>query len=363
MLKSLQLRMRPLWVLALLAAAAAAGRKRARDQRADARDKRARTQRTEERDFYRNATTLNPVKTVAAIVLSHNHATTVKRIADALDGEVDAIVVVEDGSTDNSYETWREALRSHGNAKIIRTPDVHEIRAYNRGAQAATADVFCFLQDDDVPSDHGWSRRVVSLMNAFRKQRLAVLSGLATEVCQSEWGEAQVQHPKAMKNPRVTRRIPYLHDGIPFAFATEAWLAPLCVRADVWHDLGGFDESLALPGEPGIGLDIHLSLRAGVLGYAVGVFGALFQRGIGGHGTVSSPEKTKLRLRKRAEIGARIRAVAGCRWPPEMLARARLLNEDLLSRRPGADEARREAEQKCARFRKHPCLGPVSVER
>ena len=92
-------------------------------------------------------------------------------------------------------------------------------------------------------------------------------------------------------------------------------------------------------------------------------FGALFERGVGGHGTVSSKEKTQLRLRKRAEIGARIRAVAGCRWPPEMLERARSLNEELLSRRPGADEARREAEQKCARFRKHPCLGPVSVER
>ena len=344
-------------------AAAAASRKRGRGQRADARDKRAGSQRTEERDFYRNATTLNPVKTIAAVVLSHNHETTVKRIADALDGEVDAIVVVEDGSTDNSYEAWRAALRSHKNAVIIQTPDVHEIRAYNRGAAVANADVLCFLQDDDVPNDHGWSRRVVSLLNAFRDQRLAVLSGLATEVCQSEWGETQVEHPKQMKNLRITRRIPYLHDGVPFAFATEAWLAPLCVRADVWADLGGFDESLALSGEPGIGLDIHLSLRAGVLGYAIGVFGALFQRGVGGHGTVSSPEKTKLRLRKRAEIGARIRAVAGCRWPPEMLERARLLNEELLSRRPGADEARREAEQKCARFRKHPCLGPVSVER
>ena len=347
--------MRALRALALVAAAAAARRSRA---------KRSREERAADaRDFYRNATVLSPVQTVAAIILSHNHESTVRHIAHALDGEVDAIVVVEDGSTDNSYDVWREALRSHENARIIQTPDVHEIRAYNRGAQTAKADVLCFLQDDDVPNDHGWSRRVVSLMNSFRKQRLAVLSGLATEVCQSEWGETQVEHPKAMKNPRVTRRIPYAYDGVPFAFATEAWLAPLCVRADVWADLGGFDESLALSGEPGIGLDIHLSLRAGVLGYAIGVFGALFERGVGGHGTVSSPEKTKLRLRKRAEIGARIRGVAGCRWPPEMLARARSLNEELLSRRPGADEARREAEQKCARFRKHPCLGPVSVER
>merc|ERR1712091_395164 len=170
--------MRTPWALALLVAAATASRKRGRGQRADARDKRAGSQRSEERDFYRNATTLKPVKTVAAVVLSHNHATTVTRIAHALDGEVDAIVVVEDGSTDNSYEAWREALRSHENARIIQTPDVHEIRAYNRGAQTAKADVFCFLQDDDVPSDRGWSRRVLTLMNTFRKQRLAVLSGL-----------------------------------------------------------------------------------------------------------------------------------------------------------------------------------------
>ena len=206
-------RMRALRALALVLAAAAARRSRA---------KRVREERAADaREFYRNATVLGPVQTVAAIVLSHNHEATVPRIAHALDGEVDAIVIVEDGSTDNSYEAWRSALRSHENAKIIRTPDVHEIRAYNRGAAVAHADVYCFLQDDDVPNDQGWGRRVLSLMDSFRKQRLAVLSGLATEVCQSEWGEAQVEHPKAMKNPRVTRRIPYAFRGTPFAFAIQ----------------------------------------------------------------------------------------------------------------------------------------------
>ena len=208
MLESPQ-RMRVLRVLALAAATAARRRtKRVREERA-----------ADARDFYRNATKLSSIKTVAAVVLSHNHEGTVKRIADALREEVDAIVIVEDGSTDNSYEAWRAALRSHKNARIIRTPDVHEIRAYNRGAAVANADVYCFLQDDDVPNDRGWGTRVMSLMDSFRKQRLAVLSGLATEVCQSEWGEVQVEHPKAMKNPRVTRRIPYAYRGVPFACA------------------------------------------------------------------------------------------------------------------------------------------------
>ena len=203
--------MRALRALALVAVAAAARRSRAKH----VREERA----ADAREFYRNATKLSSIKTVAAVVLSHNHEATVTRIADALREEVDFIVIVEDGSTDGSYEAWREALRSHANAKIIRTPDVHEIRAYNRGAAVANADVYCFLQDDDIPNDRGWGTRVMSLLNAFRDQRLAVLSGLATEVCQSEWGEAQVEHPKAMKNPRVTRRIPYAYRGVPFVFA------------------------------------------------------------------------------------------------------------------------------------------------
>ena len=74
-----------------LVAAAAANRRRAKPTN--------RSAPPTNRDFYRNATALSPVKTVAAVVLSHNHESTVTRIADALDGEVDAIVIVEDGST------------------------------------------------------------------------------------------------------------------------------------------------------------------------------------------------------------------------------------------------------------------------
>mmetsp|Transcript_11167 Transcript_11167/g.34462 ORF Transcript_11167/g.34462 Transcript_11167/m.34462 type:complete len:177 (-) Transcript_11167:27-557(-) len=162
-----------------------------------------------------------------------------------------------------------------------------------------------------------------------------------------------------MKNRKVTRKIPYEATlggrRVPFAFATEAWLAPMCVRADAFAELGGFDETLALPGEPGIGLDIHLSLRAGIRGLTVGVHGAEFERGVGGHGTVSDERKTQLRLRKRAEISTRIREVAGCRWPPEMLRRADDLNKAHLVDRAAGAEARHLIDAHCRKFAKHAC--------
>mmetsp|Transcript_10382 Transcript_10382/g.31021 ORF Transcript_10382/g.31021 Transcript_10382/m.31021 type:complete len:350 (+) Transcript_10382:218-1267(+) len=318
------------------------------------------------RDFYRNATELRPppaAASIAAVVLSYNHAANAPRIARLLQREpgVSQLVVVEDGSTDGSKEAWRAALRPSD--VMLESGNVHEIRAYNAGARAATAEVLCFLQDDDLPRAPGWAADVLGAFRAFAPERLALVSGLAGEACQVELGEQQVEHPKAMKNPRVTKPLGFeaeLNGAFrPFQFATEAWLSPLCARSEVFRELGGFDETLAAPGEPGIGLDIHLSLRAGARGYSIGVLGAAFQRGVGGHGTVSDPAKAALRLRKRQEISLRIRAVAGCRWPPEMLKRADDLNRMLLRDRPRGAKTREVVDAQCAKFMKHPCrAGP-----
>lgn len=327
-----------------------------------------------DRAFYRNRTALSSMGEAAkltAIVLSHNHVKNVGAIARLLleEPDVGQIVIAEDGSTDGSLAAWRAALRD-GVDVVVETGDVHEIRAYNVAARRATQKVLCFLQDDDLPDDAGWAWEVVELLEHFRDARLAIVSGLATEVCQVELGEAPVDHPAAMKNSKETHPLPFEatlggFKTVPFMFATEGWLSPLCVRADAWRDVGGFDETLAAPGEPGIGLDIHLSLRAAAAhGFTVGVHGAKFDRGVGGHGTVSDDAKTRLRLKKRAEISQRIRAVAGCRWPPEMLRHARALNARLLTPRKGddvrsaidaGDVGLRETERACRPFLSRPC--------
>mmetsp|Transcript_8231 Transcript_8231/g.28967 ORF Transcript_8231/g.28967 Transcript_8231/m.28967 type:complete len:311 (+) Transcript_8231:195-1127(+) len=289
--------------------------------------------------------------------LGFNHKSNVEPIARHLHNEpgITTVVVAEDGSTDGSLEAWKSVLR--GKDRIMQSNDVHEIRAYNGAAKVAQASILCFLQDDDVPDSPGWAAEVSQLFRDHRFQRLAVISGLAAEVCQVEIGEQDVDHPAAMKNTKKARPIPYeTQSGVPFMFATEAWLAPLCVRKDAWEKIGGFDETLTLPGEPGIGLDIHLSLRAAAeFGWTVGVHGTTFKRGVGGHGSVSDPAKVALRLRKREEISHRIRQVAGCRWPASMLEHAQALNSALLRPRSGHEGTRAAVAGQCAAFLRRPC--------
>lgn len=311
-------------------------------------------------EFYKNTTVLpklvGEANSVAAVVLSYNHVANVERIADALLAEegVGEIIVAEDGSSDGSKDAWTRVLGARGT--VLHTSNLHEIRAYNNAASHARSGVVCFLQDDDIPNSVGWARHVLTLMETFRAQRLAVLSGLAAEVCQVEVGEQQVDHPPSMKNLRVTQKIPYVYRDLPFMFVTEAWLSPMCVRTDVFRELNGFDESLSHAGEPGIGLDIHLSLRAGVRGYIAGVYGATFDRGVGGHGTVSDIAKAEARLRKRQEISHRIRQVAGCRWPPSMLQHVRRLNELFLTKRgDGRDNTLNDIHTRCHPFLNKPC--------
>ena len=169
------------------------------------------------RDFYRNGTSLpslGPRPYVSAIVMSYNHKGNIAKIAELLHAEpgVGEIVVAEDGSTDGSPEAWRAHLAPRD--KLVESADVHEIRAYNGGARAATGAVYCFLQDDDLPDDAGWAQEVLALFEAFRGARLGVVSGLAAEVCQVELGEVQVDHPAAMKNAKVIGAVPGLgRDG------------------------------------------------------------------------------------------------------------------------------------------------------
>jgi hypothetical protein len=261
---------------------------------------------------------------VCVIVQSFNHAGNVKAIADALMGNalIDEVVICEDGSNDGSRELWVEALQGLRHFVIV-SNNLHEVRCYNRAMRMSSAEFFVLLQDDDLPDAlatvdvaaareghaeqqetvgdlpaRNWVRDGLDLMEA--DPTMGVLSGFIGQMWDAEgkgyeFGEQQSDHGGLMKGS--TRRIPFLSKATrrPFMYVECAWIAPLMVRGSVLKRVGGLDVDVFRVGEPGMWQDCLLSYAAWSAGWRVGVYDAMFERGVGGHGSTSSPEKAKMR--------------------------------------------------------------------
>jgi len=234
------------------------------------------------------------------VILSFNHPDNVKPLCRAFGcGQEPAsqelrgmseLVVIEDGGGD-ARELWRAAAAaSQGRTRVIETDNLHEIRAYNTGFNASSSRILVMLQDDDLPPPPSkWLHPGTQLFKLH--PRLALISctdGFTTpEIFQDHYGRAL---------PILTEdsRLP----GTPFMFVVGANSGPVLYRAAAFQQVGGFNLSYSGPGEPGIGFETEISLRLWLRGWQSAIMDCgEFQRGIGGHGTLSSEGKRQLRKR------------------------------------------------------------------
>lgn len=174
--------------------------------------------------------------TTAIIVVTHNHATYVPRlarnlVATAADAEV---VVVDNGSVDGTAEAARAALP---HATVVEAPNHGFGAGCNRGARQTEADTLIFLNPDTAP-EPGWT---VALADVLREPTIGIAS-------------AETPYPGEARSQSRT----LIRD------AATVPAAALAIRRDVFQLLGGFDERLFLYWE-----DTDLCWRARLLGYRV----------------------------------------------------------------------------------------------
>lgn len=240
---------------------------------------------------------------LTAIVQSFNHRGNVGNISASLKASkvVEEIVVCEDGSTDGSIHEWKGALTGPQHF-IVRSNNLHELRSYNRAMRLAGGDIVCLLQDDDLlPESDEWLENAIKLFES--KPNLGLLGGYIGQLWDPdtgkgyEYGEQRSTHGGVRMGN--TEPIQYVDEtvGVPFMYAECVWIAPVFARRSLLEKAGGLDLAIAKRGEPGVWQDCVFSYEAWVNGFTVGVFGANFERGVGGHGSASSPEKIKQRER------------------------------------------------------------------
>ncbi len=166
---------------------------------------------------------------------------------------------------------------------MVRSNDLHEIRAYDRAIHLARGDVVCILQDDDIPPPDGrWVDEALALFDAH--PGLAILGGFQGRF----FGEGKVRFGSDYAYSDAADRIPHVDPktGIPFSFVHGVNIGPIFMKRNLYFELGGFDYGLSAPGEPGIHSDYEICLRAWLRGYHVGLYSAPFERRAGVPGTL-----------------------------------------------------------------------------
>jgi GT2 family glycosyltransferase len=214
-------------------------------------------------------------------------------------------------ATDSTTTTTTAVHYSIPYALLVHSPDVHEIRAYNRLGRAANGPFVAFIQDDDRPTDPNWLARALTLFN--NQPKMSMLGGHAGRLDTSknmevkrQWGARSKGYRGGPTWQNLGEKYGSAAGALPIKFldpkTEEAFMwaykvnsAPLIVRTDDFIRVGLFHPMFSCPGEMGIGFDFEFSIRLWKNGLGVGLYSSGFKDGLGGGGSTRSNPTALLR--------------------------------------------------------------------
>jgi glycosyltransferase involved in cell wall biosynthesis len=225
---------------------------------------------------------------VSLIVQFFNKKPNIKSIITALRlTSAEELIVIDDGSSDGSYEEWMKYL-DRKNDFLLRCNDLFEVRTYERAIGMAKGEFVCLLQDDDIPPyNNTWIEQALSLFEAL--PRLLILGGRGgldfftpdpvepnEESTYKKIGDI-ITRPGLFKK-RIYDTPQYIEpqSGIPFIFVTSVNRAPTLLRRKPFLELGGINQEYA----PFQFDDDEASVRAWLAGYQVGLYPCPFIRNV-----------------------------------------------------------------------------------
>lgn len=200
---------------------------------------------------------------VSVCVLSFNNIDNIDNLYKGLKASgAEEIIVCEDGSIDGSYEKWSELLKDR-NDFIIRSNDIHEIRAYDRALKMARGEFVVMIQDDDqLPENGDWLNEVLTY---FEKYPDMGLFGCF-------WGFYGIIPGEGFKGVEYHKRDQnsFDYENFRFTFVHQVNNGPMVLRRKIYEEVGGFDFDFSKVGESGIEFDHAFSLQCWLNGWKVG---------------------------------------------------------------------------------------------
>ena len=250
---------------------------------------------------------------------------------EAGSGDVEFLVNNDSGS---HHGRWLRAMAGCARCFLVHSPDVHEIRGYNRLARMTQAPLLAFIQDDDAPRNGTtWLAEAARLMGA--KPDLGLLGGKTGRVDPRGSGVEikarrenvpgyipgptwQADGPKFGRgHDKLLKRDADPATGIKYMTVYKVNASPLITRRALFLRVGMFHPGLSCPGDAGIGFDFEYSVRLWYHGYAIGLYDAGFRdaRAGGGEKGDRGTRRSSSVVRKRLQQWHRNNALMYYMYP------------------------------------------------
>lgn len=220
-----------------------------------------------------------------------NVAPILKSLRDSMRGTAwEMLVNVDSGWGGAGADGWLDGeYRTGERATVVLSNDVHELRAYNRLAAAASAELVVLAQDDDAPLPGSlWLQDAMVLFATHPKMgMLGAYRGRMDdgsrmkESGQNDGSKFGAGHEKDRETRPITHQD--AATGAPFMWVYKVNMGPLLVRRTLFLALGGFNLNFSCAGEMGQGFDFEYSVRLWREGWRVGLYDGGWEHRIDAH--------------------------------------------------------------------------------
>ena len=246
---------------------------------------------------------------VTVIVSVFNHDYTAEHIAKKLINNkyVNQIIILEDGSTDESYKKYKELLKGV-NHFILTSNDLNTLRTYDKAIKMSNSEFVVIMQDDDFfPHDEDtWLSQPLELFYHFKNLGLIggwngidmapldeindnEIDNFKFETFVDKYGAKTINPspPYCFKfktkksffnefdEPNLTL------DYRPLQFSPACDIGPYIIRKSFFENIGGVDFYWGEPGKSSCWWDVDMCYRFWENGYEVINFPMHFYKGQG----------------------------------------------------------------------------------
>jgi glycosyltransferase involved in cell wall biosynthesis len=173
------------------------------------------------------------------IIPTYNGASKIANLLDGLTKQTEMafeIIIVVDGSTDNTAEVVEPFRKKFGDFKIVFQENKGRAYVRNRGVQEAISDLFIFYDDDMIPFPDSVHRHI-----QFHNETTGLLTGNPVEDFKSQ--HTDIQSYKASLTAKWLAK--YSHGRTSLGYDNIFFTAANCsIKKKDFEFLKGFDERL-----------------------------------------------------------------------------------------------------------------------